>query len=706
MKHLLYRWGIVLIAVIAALFVLFPTMVDWSTGQLDGTPSTTEGFVENFMEYSDTELALRQELRGIDGYLRVDHVHNQRRLYSAHYEREVSDDELLSAVSAAGIDTSNVAVRLIPDGLPISMLTFERWEEIIDGFEADADYATETEGYRYLIVFRDTYLPNPEWSYFEPLTLGLDLQGGLLLQYHVYVERAVQDRLERMQDDVRDRILGVDETAGVEVNHPRGEYYLDVQFDSSDSMGLIDDEFMEFFPNFERADIGGNRIRLTMSEDYIEETQDFAIQQAIETIRSRVDALGVAEPTIARSGANDIVVQLPGIGEEQVDRARDLIGQTAQLRFQMVDDDGTNDFFESFRDELPQGFQLRSAHGGYRTITHRSKEALQQFFETRVPDDRVIGYQHNPIYIDEEEGIIDEARSYWLTFLVYQETEVTGDYIQDARVAIDQQFNNPYVALNFDATGADLFAQTTTENVGQRFAIMLDDEVQSAPVINEPITQGRAQITMGDMQSYTEIQQEAQDLVIILRHGALPAPIEQQFETMVGPTLGQESIDSSIRALFVGSLLVILFMLFYYRRSGGISTIALVLNLTFIMAFLAGLNAVLTLPGIAGIILTVGMAVDANVIIYERIREEWVLGQGFRESINEGFNKAYSAVFDANITTGIAGLVLLQYGTGPIRGFAVTLLIGILCTLFTAVYVTRLLFVEWMDRSKKDELSI
>ena len=604
MKSALYRWGIVLVAFVAALYVLTPTMLDWSTGQLDGEPVTTEGFASHFVEAPEHE-----------------------------------------------------------------------------GQEA-------------------------EWKNFEPLTLGLDLQGGLLLQYHVYVDRAVQDRLERMEDDIEERLLRQNPDIDVDVRHVRGEIYLDLEFADSDSMRLVDDDFMGFFPNFEVSDIGNNTLRMEMFEEYIEETQDFAITQAIETIRSRIDALGVTEPSIARQGANDIVVQLPGIGEDNVDRARDLIGQTAQLRFQMVDDEGTNQFFSQFSGQLPQGFQLRRIGGGYQSITHQDKEALQDFFEGRVPEDRIIGYQHHPVYIDEEAGILDEDRSYWLTYLIYRDTEVTGDYIQDARVAIDQDFNRPYVALNFDATGADMFAETTTENVGQRFAIMMDDEVQSAPVINEPITLGRARITLGDMQSYTEIQQEAQDLVIILRHGALPAPIELQFETLVGPTLGQESIDSSMRALLVGSLLVIFFMLFYYRRSGGVSTVALMLNLTFIMAVLAGLGATLTLPGIAGIILTVGMVVDANVIIYERIREEWVAGKPMKESINEGFGKAYSAVFDANITTGIAGLVLLQYGTGPIRGFAVTLLIGIAATLFTAVYVTRLLFVEWMERTKTNKLSI
>ena len=604
MKRILYRWGIVVVALVAALYTLTPTMLDFASGEIDGTPVTTEGLASHFVQPPPREGA------------------------------------------------------------------------------------------------------EHEWARFRPLTLGLDLRGGLLLQYHVYVDRAVQDRLERMEDDVEVRLQNIRSDVEVDVRHVRGQTYLDLTFASRDAMGIVDDDFMAFFPNFDVTDVGGNTLRMEMHEEYIEETQDFAITQAIETIRSRIDALGVAEPSIARQGQRDIVVQLPGIGEESVDRARDLIGQTAQLRFQMVDDEGTNTFFGQFRGELPQGFQLRSIGGGYFSVTHQSKEALQEFFEGRLPDDRIIGYQFHAVYLDEEAGIIDDNQSYWLTYFIYRDTEVTGEYIQDARVAIDQDFNRPYVALNFDAAGAEMFAQTTTENVGQRFAIMMDDEVQSAPVINEPITMGRARITMGDMRSFTETQAEAQDLVIILRHGALPAPIELQFETLVGPTLGQESIESSFRALLVASLAVILFMLLYYRRSGAISTIALLLNLTFIMAMLAGLGATLTLPGIAGIILTVGMAVDANVIIYERIREEWVFGKPMKESINEGFQKAYSAVFDANITTGIAGLVLLQYGTGPIQGFAVTLLIGIAATLFTAVYVTRLLFVEWMEHTKSNKLSI
>ena len=755
MKQLLYRWGIVLVVLLAAAYILTPTAIDWSTGQLDGEPASTEGIAAHFLDISEAEQEIRSALRAIGDHEHISRDDNRLDRLHATYsvpKTEQEIEEMLETVDIENVEVQyeeiDTAVYLLHFGQPLSdndetlirevledhrdLAEFELTDaeaghirvQVDDPFSrntvaddlreagfSDVEFTMDDEQARfdYVVIFEDLYLPDLDWAHIEPLTLGLDLRGGLLLQYHVYVDRAVQDRLERTVDDLQDRInAAAGREVDVDVSHERGDLHVDIQFADGDDMDIIDADFMLDYQNFEHSDIGQNTIRMEMLQDYIDETQDFAIEQAIETIRSRVDALGVAEPSVTRQGAEDIVVQLPGIGEDDVDRARDLIGQTAQLRFQMVaDTEEINEYFGQFQGQLPEGFALRLIDGGNHSVTHQDKDALVDFFEEQgMPDDRIIGYQHHPVYISEEEGILDEDRSYWMSYLLHRETEVTGDYIQDARVAIDPDFHQPYVQLNFDSTGADLFAETTTENVGERFAIMMDDEVQSAPVINEPITGGRARITLGQGLSYSEIQAEAHDLVIVLRHGALPAPIELQFETLVGPTLGQESIDSSILALIVGSLLVILFMLAYYKRSGLISTIALTMNLLLISAALALLGAVLTLPGIAGIILTVGMAVDANVIIYERIREEWVAGKPMKESINEGFGKAYSAVFDANITTGIAGLVLFQYGTGPIQGFAVTLLIGILATLFTAVYVTRLFFVEWMDRSKTEHLSI
>ena len=536
-----------------------------------------------------------------------------------------------------------------------------------------------------------------------PLTLGLDLQGGLLLQYKVLIEKAVQDKLDRMAQDVETRLTDTKEGLQVDVKHPDGTYYIKVAFANESDRNLIDTDFMANFTNVEEVGKGEGVVHLEMTDDYIEQTEKFAVKQAIETIRQRVNSLGVTEPSITRRGRSDIVVQLPGLKEEDRERAKELIGQTAKLRFRMVDDEGTNSFFQNLRSQLPtKQFKLRRMNN-FLTITHPKKQTLRDYFEDKVDEDHIIGYEYMPVYKDRENKVIDEKKSYWKSYYLFEETKLTGDRIQDARVSVDQRTQRPVVSLTLDSKGAEIFADLTRKNVDKRFAIMLDDEVQSAPVINEPIPGGRAQISMGALQSYAEIQQEAQDLVIVLRHGALPAPIELQYQTAVGPTLGQESINSSTRALMLGSILIILFMLVYYMKSGAVSVAALLFNLIFIMAALAGLGATLTLPGIAGIILTVGMAVDANVIIFERIREEIRAGNIPGEAVNAGFDKALSAVIDANVTTGIAALVLMQYGTGPIRGFAVTLLIGIISTIFTAVFISRLLFDTWLSGDPKKE---
>ncbi|AWV89548.1 protein translocase subunit SecD [Bradymonas sediminis] len=528
----------------------------------------------------------------------------------------------------------------------------------------------------------------------KALTLGLDLQGGLLLQYGVLVEEAVQDKLERMSDDLEARLEG--ENSGVEVTteHPKNTNYVDIRFKDPSNTTLITDDFMSFFPSMTQVDMGSGVVRVTMTDDYIKETKEFAVTQAVETIRERIDALGVAEPSVTRQGQNGIVVQLPGLKADDVDRAKGLIGQTAQLEFKMVDDDGTQAFFSQFQSGgLPAGFDLRRIGDGNLSVTAKDKDALIAFLETKIDRNHAIGVQYHPIYENslEKTGVDPEA-SYWKSYYLFRKVDLTGEYIQDARVAVDPQFNKPYVSLTFDSRGAELFGDLSANNVGKRMAIMMGDEVQSAPVFNEAIRGGRAQITLGSMEGPMQMQRDAQDLVIVLRHGALPAPIEMQYQTVVGPTLGADSINTSLKALGVGGLLVILLMGLYYRGSGMISIGVLFLNLLFITAALAALGATLTLPGIAGVILTIGMAVDANVIIYERIREELHRGFSPYEAVRLGFDHALSAVMDGNITTAIAGLVLLQYGTGPIKGFAVTLLIGIGSTLFTAVIITRLIF--------------
>ena len=542
----------------------------------------------------------------------------------------------------------------------------------------------------------------------QPLTLGLDLQGGLLLQYNVLVDNAIQDKLDQTARDLEVVLQEKDPELQIEATHPDETTYVSVRFADPAKGQLLNEDFMTSYPNMDRVEVSSGQFELRMKTQALEEFRENAVKQAVQTIRQRVNGLGVAEPDIKRRGTSDIVVQLPGLKEKDVERAKQLIGQTAQLRFQMLDDAGTNNFFNQFRGKLPEGFKLRRIDGNYLSVTHHDKDKLSAFLERNVDDDHVIGYEFRPIYEDAEREELDEERSYWKSYYVKRNIELTGRHVKDAKVAIDQQFNRPYTAIDFNNEGAELFGELSSNNVGKRMAIMLDDEIKSAPVFQEAIMGGSARITMGSMRSNVELQREAQDLVIVIDHGALQAPMEKQFETVVGPSLGQDSIDSSVRALLIGSLLVILFMGIYYRGGGLISVVALIFNVIFIMAALALLGATLTLPGIAGIILTIGMAVDANVIIFERIREELLEGSKSREAVAAGYDKAFSAVMDANITTGIAGLVLLQFGTGPIKGFAVTLLIGIVGTIFTAVFISRLLFDAWVtgDRATSSELSI
>ncbi|MEM1008720.1 MAG: protein translocase subunit SecD, partial [Myxococcota bacterium] len=278
------------------------------------------------------------------------------------------------------------------------------------------------------------------------------------------------------------------------------------------------------------------------------------------------------------------------------------------------------------------------------------------------------------------------------TYLLHRKKPLSGEDLEEARPTPNPQTNRPEVALMFNMRGAAAFDELTKVNVGNRFAVVLEDRVRMAPVINSRISQGNAVITLGGLKSYDETLQEAKDMAFVLKSGSLPAPVEILYEKTVGPALGADSIRRGVSSLLVGFVLVILFMLFYYRGSGFNANLALLLNILFVGAVMASFGAVLTLPGLAGILLTVGMAVDANILIFERIREELSSGKTVRIAVQNGYGKAFTTILDANITTAIAGIVLYQYGSGPVRGFAVTLLIGIVCSVFTALFVTRLVF--------------
>ena len=380
---------------------------------------------------------------------------------------------------------------------------------------------------------------------------------------------------------------------------------------------------------------GGMRLVLKVDIDKIpEEAREDAPNRALEIIRNRIDQFGVREPLIQRQGKNAIVVQLPGVTDR--DRAIELIGKTALLEFKIVEDSEELNQRASAGD-IPEGYELK-------------QEEKQ-------------------------------------TLLLRKNAELTGDTLISAEVKFDQsRFNEAYIAIEFNSKGAAIFSEVTSQNIGKRLAIVLDGKIHSAPRINEKIPSGRASITG----RFTV--EEAGDLAIVLRAGALPAPIYIEEERTVGALLGRDSIESGIRASLIGVALVLGFMVIYYLFSGIIASIAMLLNFAIVLGVLGWLHTTLTLPGIAGMILVIGMAVDANVLIYERIREELSTGKHIRSAISSGYHKAFTTIMDSNITTLIAAMLLFKFGTGPIRGFGVTLSIGILASMFTAIFVTRIIF--------------
>jgi preprotein translocase subunit SecD len=488
----------------------------------------------------------------------------------------------------------------------------------------------------------------------KTINLGLDLQGGIHLVLGVEVEKALEAVVERSAAELR----GALEKKGIGAQVSRqGTTGVQVQLTApqavNDAQGVLKD-----FTNFttRSSDPAAGRIELALTESEVTRLRDDAVRRGVETIRNRVDQFGVAEPTIQRQGENRILVQLPGVQDPA--RAKDLIGKTALLEFKLVDERA--DVQKAVKEGPPLGSEL---------LYHRQVDR-QTKAETKVP------------------------------YVVRKRTLMTGDLIQLARVQISDS-GQPYVSLTFNNTGARVFGEITEQNVGKQLAIILDGNVHSAPVIQERIPSGQAQITG----RFTT--EEANDLAIVLRAGALPAPVQILEERTVGPSLGADSIRKGVFSTIAGAIAVILFMIAYYRLSGLIADVAVMLNVLILLACMAGFHATLTLPGIAGIVLTIGMAVDTNILIFERIREEFRLGKSVRAAIEAGFSRAFTTVIDTHVTVLVSALILYQFGTGPVKGFAVSLFIGILASLFTAVFFTRLVFdLIYMGRRRLQALSI
>jgi len=492
----------------------------------------------------------------------------------------------------------------------------------------------------------------------KQINLGLDLQGGMHLLLEVDTEKALESTVERISQEIREQLkkerirnVAIDRIEGIKIS---------ARIKKEESIekfrALLDDEFRDLRELSDTKVDGVQTIMLDIPDADREQIEKLAVDQALETIRNRIDQFGVTEPDIRRQGQNRILIQLPGIKDTQ--RAKNLIGKTALLEFKLVDD----------------------------------TQSLDSALKGNLPPGREVLYQ-----IDEDPETQRTSRT---PFLLKKRTLLTGARLTEARVQIDNQFNEPYVSINFDKKGARIFERITGDNVNKRLAIVLDNNVYSAPVIQEKISGGQARITG----SFTT--EEARDLAIVLRAGALPAPVNILEERTVGPSLGADSIRKGLLSMIIGGLLVIIFMVIYYKTAGLVADVALFLNILLIGAGLASLQATLTLPGIAGIILTIGMAVDANVIIFERIREEVALGRTPRAAIDAGYNRATLTVLDANVTTLIAAVVLFQFGTGPVKGFAVTLSLGVIASMFTALILSRMIFDYILMNRKVKTLSI
>ncbi|HUE18637.1 MAG TPA: protein translocase subunit SecD [Stellaceae bacterium] len=492
------------------------------------------------------------------------------------------------------------------------------------------------------------------WPSFLPhrqVSLGLDLRGGSHLLLEVDMASVERERLTGLVDEIRTSLLtaklGYTDLAAL--NDHVGFTLRDPSQadDARDALSKVD-------PDLDLTVSASGQASAKFKETAIQARRRSAVDQSIEIVRRRIDETGTKEPTIQREGEDRILVQLPGV--ENPEHVKELLGRTAKMTFQLVDTAASPDDARAGR--LPPGDEVLPA-----TDDQRGKPGAPQFYVVR------------------------------------RRVMVSGDTLTDAQPTF-QNGNEPVVSFTFDSVGARRFADATRDNVGKPFAIVLDNKVISAPVIREPILGGRGVISG----SFTV--QSASDLSLLLRAGALPAPLTVLEERTVGPDLGADSIHAGALASIVGVALVVTFMVVFYGLFGIFADIALFFNLCLLLAALSLLGATLTLPGIAGIALTMGMAVDANVLIYERIREEIRGGRTMISSLQAGFERAFGTILDSHVTTLVAGALMFWLGSGPVKGFAVTLCLGVLTSLFSAILVTRLLIVTWLRRAKPKAVPI
>jgi preprotein translocase subunit SecD len=529
----------------------------------------------------------------------------------------------------------------------------------------------------------------PKWALMaRHLNLGLDLQGGIHLVMGVEVDRAVREKAVRRAEEIS-ADLDRRDIKGAEVKGDPDTGIISVT-GAPDVVAKAKDQISSDYADMWIRRSSSGVFEMAMKDDAVKQLKEGAVDQAVKAIRNRVDKWGVSEPTIAKRGDSSILVQLPGYSNPE--KAKELLGKTAQLEFKIVDDADQS----VTHLQLPQGVTLdwdKYEGPGGAVISSpylraEDRTALAQFVQGKAPAAHEFGIQKVEPRLQ---------KPYYRTYLLDKKQGMTGEYITDARVAFDNspgEGNRPYVQVTFNRSGAELFGRLTAANVKKRMAIVLDDNVDSAPVIQSEIPGGICSIHLGGARPINEVLSEAKDLALVLKSGALPAPVRILEERSVGASLGPELIRRGSLAALVGLLAVLLFMVAYYRFSGFVADIALVLNGIVVLAVMALLDSTLTLPGIAGFVLTLGMAVDANVLINERIREEMKAGKSLASAVQNGYDKVFWTIFDGHVTALVAGFVIRAYGSGPVRGFATTLIIGLLASMFTSIVVTRAI-VEW-----------
>jgi protein-export membrane protein SecD len=491
----------------------------------------------------------------------------------------------------------------------------------------------------------------PSWVPSKQVSLGLDLRGGSYLLFEVDMAGVERDRLNNVVDDLRRQFqqAKIGYTGGFTVDAQH------IAFSPRDPSQMQDirDIIRKIDAKLQITVAANGDVEIKPDEVALEDERQQAVKQSIEIVRRRIDELGTKEPSIQQEGSDRILVQLPGIDNpEEVKR---VIGQTAHMTFQMVDEDHSPD--NAKPGQIPLGDEILPYQDAHGNVTQR-------------------------------------------TLLVQKHIAVDGAALTDAQFGYGGAGNEPVVKFKFDSSGGRKFAEVTSKNVGKRFAIVLDKKVISAPVIRDAIMGGQGEISG----SFTP--QSANDLAVLLRAGALPAALTILQESSVGPDLGTDSIHAGALSCLIGVILVVLFMVVFYGLFGLFADIALFFNLCIMLAVLSVLGATLTLPGIAGIALTLGMAVDANVLIYERIREELRGGRTMISSLQAGFERAFGTILDSHVTTLVAGALMFVLGSGPIKGFAVTLSIGVITSLFSAILVTRLQIVTWLRRTKPKAVPI